>query len=111
MGYSKKGNNENTYMYYGSRFGYIDNKTDNRSIDSSSTYTYSTDVNGYFIAPTLGVQYYWTPKFSIGLDAALMYSNTEGTSIQESGYSDKQILDTKKTEHNTRTEVTLRYQS
>ncbi|MBL1278253.1 MAG: hypothetical protein COB30_019435 [Ectothiorhodospiraceae bacterium] len=82
----------NTKTYFGVRVGYI-NREDAAYFSTSGFRKNKSD--GYFIASTIGAQYSLTRDFSIGLDVALKYFKTEGTSktsidervkIQESGY-------------------------
>ncbi len=58
-------------FYYGLRAGYI--KTD----------TYSRNGKGYYIAPTLGTEYFFTKRISIGGEAQLKYSEVKGDIINQ----------------------------
>jgi len=48
------------------------------------TQTYETDrkQTGYFLAPTVGLQYFPRPNFSLGVEVSLRYSNLSGHESQ-----------------------------
>ncbi len=104
---------KNTYLYYGSRLGYINRKNTFTSSNAtpSSSFSSSTKSDGYFIAPTFGAQYYLIPNISVGLDLALMYSKTDGTTTSTSTFagSTTSNSDTESTAYNTEAEIILRY--
>ena len=71
---------ENTYLYYGARLGFIrrrvkDNREASLVLPAISS---ETDEDGYFIAPTIGVQYFFIPQFSAGIDMTFQYTRTDG---------------------------------
>jgi len=76
-----------TFLYSGARIGFVQRKvketTSSVSILPASTSTISD--HGYFISPTIGVQYYFVSQFSIGLDLALQFSKTDGKEVQTAG--------------------------
>jgi hypothetical protein len=67
---------ENLSLYYGLRGGYI-NDSNTKFYENSPNAV--IDKSGYFLGPTLGVEYYVTKYFSLGLDLSLVISDTEGT--------------------------------
>ena len=92
-------------LYYGGRFGYLANKGRSQQKSEylsccSGAYinrqTYETDrkQTGYFLAPTVGLQYFPRPNFSLGIEVSLRYSNLSGhesdtqsqTTTDPSGY-------------------------
>jgi hypothetical protein len=95
---------QNTYMYYGGRFGYIDREDSYTSTSTTFSFSSSTEEDGYFIAPTIGAQYYFTHNISIGLDLSYVYSKTEGTTT-----SGTAISDSESTNYRTEAEIILRY--
>ena len=95
---------EETYLYYGGRFGYINREDRSDYKFSGSSSSRSNDEDGYFVAPTLGVQYYLADSISIGLDAAFMYSKVKGVDT-----SNGTITDTETAIYNSEAEVILRY--
>jgi hypothetical protein len=86
-------------IYYGARAGYVKNKQVNEytsvSADDDSVSTYSDEQernqSGYFIAPALGVQYFFHARFSVGIEVALRYEkltgddDSNGTSVSDVG--------------------------
>ena len=94
----------NTHIYYGSRLGYIEVKRKEAFLNSTS----SSKQKGYFIAPTIGIEYFLTNKFSVGLDVAFTYSRVDGKEADAFG-SFTVTSDTKSTEYNTLTEIIVRY--
>lgn len=95
---------EDTYMYYGGRLGYIDGENKGFYQYTSSSSSHSNEEDGYFIAPTLGVQYFLTDSISVGLDAAFMYSKVKGVNT-----SNGTITDTETVIYNSEAGVILRY--
>ena len=71
---------EKTYLYYGARLGLIIKKVkDNREASLILPAISSvTDEDGFFIAPTIGVQYFFIPQFSVGIDMTFQYTRTDG---------------------------------
>jgi len=66
---------KNTRIYYGARLGYIKNES-NSNFSGSQIST--SKNNGYFIAPTIGAEYYIIDNFSVALDLSLSYTKTDG---------------------------------
>ena len=71
---------ENTFLYYGARLGFTIKKVkDNREASLVlPAISSETDEDGYFIAPTIGVQYFFIPQFSAGIDMTFQYTRTDG---------------------------------
>ena len=92
----------NARIYYGARLGYIDRE---RS-DHVSGSLYKENEDGYFVAPTIGAQYFLAGNFSVGLEAAVRYEKTEGTDVGPSSPAS----DIKNSGYNTDAEIIVRYQ-
>ena len=103
--FSKNQITDEIEFYYGGRFGYLAEeqlrKTRRDTVDLTDGYTEtSVDKNnraleGYFLAPTVGLQYFPRPNFSLGIEVAFRYENLSGnddysysdTTNNPSGYS------------------------
>ena len=103
---------DKTYIYFGARFGYIETERDNSYNVTISTSSVSEGKeDGYFVAPTIGAEYFLTNNFSMGIDLSINYSKTEGS--DKSTYTGTTITndtsETKSTTYNTEAEVIVRY--
>jgi len=94
--------------FYGIKLGYISSKYNDSRVSTSSNTSYSTETDGYLIAPTFGVQYYFLSNMSIGIDVSFTYTDKEGERIN-SVSSSTEISDTDLTEYATESEIVLRY--
>ncbi len=74
-------------LYYGGRFGYqTDERRSKRRVEYSAggryvdtnVYSNNRKQTGYFLAPTLGLQYFPRLNFSLGIEVSLRYSNLSG---------------------------------
>ena len=83
---------ENTFIYYGSRFGYQKITRDRERSTSISKET----STGLYAAPTFGVEYYLMDKLSLGLDIAFRYI----VSDVKSSFTDTTINDTQNEDRN-----------
>jgi hypothetical protein len=74
---------ESANVYYGGRLGYVKAEFEvsypgtlppgyGRPMSSSE------DIDGFMVAPTIGLEYRFSEHFSIGGEAALTYSSTDG---------------------------------
>ncbi len=64
---------ENLNLLIGGRVGYIETEYD--------TYSSSNEQrDGYYVAPTLGFEYFIVPKFSLGGEAGISYQSTSDSS-------------------------------
>lgn len=97
---------KNTSLYYGARIGYI--KNENESVYSGSQLSTSKD-DGYFIAPTIGAEYFIINKFSIGLDLSASYSKTDGDTITNFSGIIQTSSAKQTTKFRTMAEVIIRY--
>ena len=97
---------KNTNFYYGARFGHI--KNDNETVYSNNQLSTSKD-NGFFIAPTIGAEYFIINNFSIGLDLSARYSKTDGETITNFSGIIQTSSTNKTTTFRTAGEVILRY--
>jgi hypothetical protein len=66
-------------MQYGVRAGYARSAT----TVSLSAFTFETRLNGYFIAPAVGGEYFVVDRFSLGAELQVRYTSLEGQ--QDSG--------------------------
>ena len=85
--FSKTQMTDEIEFYYGGRLGYLTDKRqykqrNNHSAGGGYVYTsvYETDrkQTGYFLAPTVGIQYFPRPNFSLGIEIAFRYSDLSG---------------------------------
>ncbi len=58
--------------YWGMRFGFLSGHTDRTNASGS----WQDDESGVIYEPTLGVQYFFTPRFSISADAAFTFQRS-----------------------------------
>lgn len=101
---------ENTYLYYGARLGFIRKKVkDNREASLVlPAISSETDEDGYFIAPTIGVQYFFIPQFSAGIDMTFQYTRTDGEETTTSN-GITVVVDAESTSFATTASVIVRY--
>lgn len=109
--FATKNLSNSTDIYYGARLGYIASEG---SYWTSSSFgfpltTSKSEEDGYFIAPTLGVQYHLSKDFTVGLDLSIFYSDVDGTSTNLSSGSVTSRSDTESSGYATRSKVILRY--
>ncbi len=93
-----------TIAYYGARVGYLFTK-DNSSSTTSSDLRKDSE---FYIAPTLGAEYFLSLKFSVSLDFSVQYSNITTKNSLVSGASTTNN-DSSSTEINTYTDIIFRY--
>lgn len=67
----------NTESYVGARLGYRSLDYTNKRDDSGTSYRYDYKMHALFLIPTVGIQYFFSEKFSIGCDIGLKYSDGE----------------------------------
>lgn len=77
---------DNTQLYYGCRFLYINTDYYYAGIDG---YYSSDKLNGYGIVPTLGFEYYFNDHISLGGEAGYYYKNLDGESYYATDYKEK----------------------
>jgi len=92
---------KDTTLNLGSRFGYVFGKSESNSSGS----VWSDESNGYFIAPTAGVAYAFTPQFSLGMDFSIRYSKNSRKFESSSGMQDS----SSESVFRTYTDVIVRY--
>ena len=102
---------ESTFIYYGAKIGYIESERSNNYATSAYTSSSSIKQDGYFIAPTIGAEYYLAGNFSVGIDISFNYSKTDGseTETYSSAPPSTGPTDIKQTDYNTEAEVIVRY--
>jgi hypothetical protein len=102
---------ENIDVFGGSRLGYLSRKEKRTQTSYSFAPTeYSSESSGYFIAPTIGFEYYLQKNISIGAEAAISYIKTSGNSVSYDYYSNgNQKSDTKSSSTSTTTAVVIKY--
>ena len=101
---------ENTYLYSGVRLGFIKRKVkDDREASVILPATSSvSDEDGYFIAPTMGVQYFFIANFSVGIDLTFQFTKTSGDE-SESSNGVTFVVDAENTSYATSASVIVRY--
>ena len=102
---------ENNIIYYGLRIGYskFENKWTDSSIVATSTSQTIKD-SGYNIAPTFGLQYYFSKNISLGVDQAIQYfkRNSDNTFSGNDGGGFDDVT-TEQSSTRSQTRVILRY--
>ncbi len=76
--FHKRNLTSETVFYYGARAGYVQEETKFVSFSSTSGVSQTTKLDGYFVAPTLGFEYFFVPGVSLGSDIAYQYSRLDG---------------------------------
>jgi hypothetical protein len=93
--------NKSIRLYYGGRLSYIDQETTQRitTFDpilqvTDSVLTVSTDADGYRISPTIGFEFMFNERLSIGGEAEYFFQDVEGDDFdtQNSGTDTRLIL-------------------
>jgi len=71
---------EKSELYYGARVGYIRREVDEffESNSALPSTTSNEESDGLFVSPTIGIQAYIVPQFSLCIDLALQISSTDG---------------------------------
>ena len=69
---------ESVRAYYGARVAYIDSEFEFRVNDDFGGFSQEQSVEGYRISPTIGVEYQFNRRFSIGGEAAWYYQDMDG---------------------------------
>lgn len=64
---------ESVRAYYGARVAYIDSEIEFRSVSEFDENSQEQSTNGYRISPTIGFEYQFNRRFSIGGEAAWYY--------------------------------------
>ncbi|HBT83389.1 MAG: hypothetical protein A2091_01600 [Desulfuromonadales bacterium GWD2_61_12] len=64
-----------TESYFGVRLGYRSDDETTTSVNGADVFTYDSTGHALFIAPTVGIQYFFSERFSLGCDVGLMYSD------------------------------------
>jgi hypothetical protein len=85
--------------YFGGRLGVSKGKLE----QSTPTTTITQDVDSWFVAPTAGLQHFFSKQFSIALDVGLVYERSDQKTSQPTTEQSG-----KATELDTRTRVILR---
>lgn len=101
---------ENTWLYTGVRVGFIKRKVkdDREASVLLPAISSVSDENGYFLAPTMGVQYFFIPHFSVGLDLTFQITRTDGEESETSSGITVSV-DAENTSYATAASVLLRY--
>lgn len=104
---------EDTHLYYGARVGYSNYKYENTYSADNYFSRRKNKEDGYFIAPTIGMNYLISPRISVGLDVSLSHSRTKGTNNRvyrnDTDPLVEEISDTESKYSSTRTSIILRY--
>ncbi|MDH5738350.1 MAG: hypothetical protein OEZ23_08560, partial [Gammaproteobacteria bacterium] len=84
--FKKKHLNDKSSLYLGFRTGYFESESSTVTTGGFLGGTIArTDSDGYYIAPTIGVQYEFVPNLSLGLDLSVRYTDRDGTNTVTSG--------------------------
>lgn len=83
--YARKQLLANTESYFGARLGYRSCDYSYSQDNSGTPYRYESKNHALFLAPTVGIQYFFSEQFSIGCDIGLMYSDGEYKNKSSSG--------------------------
>ncbi len=65
-------------LYYGGRVGYLSQSEKYEE----GTYNYEENTSGFFIAPAIGGEHFFSDHFSIGGEAQLVYATLDGDNNQ-----------------------------
>lgn len=100
----------NTFAYYGARVGFILRKTKEEREASAVLPAISSksDETGYFFAPTMGVQYFFIPQLSVGIDLTFQLTKTSGDEKETSNGTTIEA-DAENISYATSAEVIIRY--
>ena len=72
---------EEARLYYGARLAYVDSKsTDTTRGSASDVSVNESDLDGYRIGPTVGVEYVFGGHFSVGGEVSYTFVDLEGES-------------------------------
>jgi len=96
-----------TNLYYGMRIGYVNQEYNYSSVTTFENKTES-ESQGYFVAPTLGIEHNLSKIISIGIDASFLHTNTDGKRT-DSTSSSSVTFNTKNTDTITKAVVVMRY--
>jgi hypothetical protein len=99
---------KNTELIYGARLGYLNEDSDSKYTSGSSVEYIKYDRSGYFIAPTLGLEYNFTDHISLGLYVSLEYSFLDGDNEQVHD-EDSEKIDLETTSFSTETDIFLKF--
>ena len=62
-------------LYYGARVGYLTFTNEEKETVAGYTETYKVTSSGFFIAPALGGEYFFSNSFCIGAEAQIFYAS------------------------------------
>lgn len=78
-------------LYYGARVGYLSLKLKEEETFSGTTTTDEVTASGFFIAPAIGGEYFFSNSFCVGCEAQLLYASIS-TDISDSSLEIKDSL-------------------
>lgn len=104
--FGKSSINDNSNTYYGARIAYTASEYESSDSDG---YSSKSDLSGYEIAPTLGLEYYITEKFSVGAEAEWYYAKLDGDRKSISPFSGVSTSDEERESTGTNTRVLVRF--
>lgn len=99
---------KNTDLIYGARLGYIKEEFDSKRIRENYTSRSKLDQSGYFIAPTMGLEYSFNDHVSLGLEFSLEYSYLDGDADM-SDVDGSENYDTESTDFSTATDIFIKF--
>lgn len=99
------------HIYYGARLAYVDVQSTTVDQGSFGTTVYSeSDQDGYRIGPTVGFEYLFGGRFSVGGEASYTFLDVEGESTARIGNSlSPSVLKTEQKTNGTQTRLIFRY--
>ena len=104
---------DNVELYYGARLGYVEQELESVALITSPfpipPSTSSGDADGYSFAPTIGFQYRWLERFSIGADFGWEYLDVESTTINTPSFGSATEYRTKQETTETHTNIIFRF--
>jgi hypothetical protein len=106
---------ERVTFYYGGRLGYLEEKLRSTSLVISTTPSqlappfHSSEVDGYSIAPTIGFQYHFMERLSIGAELGWEHAELDGVAVDDPLVGTTITLHGDITADDTRSNIILRF--
>lgn len=69
-------------FYYGARLAYVANESDDFYFAPSTDSRRQTELDGYRIGPTVGFEYLFGQRFSVGGEASYSFVDLDGKTVQ-----------------------------
>ncbi len=98
------------HIYYGGRLSYVDMKSNSTDVTSFGTVVRSeTTQDGYRIGPTLGFEYLFGGRFSVGGEASYTFLELEGEAKSRFGNVSTSTVNFDQSSQGTQTRLIFRY--